>query len=191
MKKSLILLLLPATLVFQSCGGGTAGNGENTDTTKVEEVDYTGMTSFDLNPHGLKTAIMVTEEISSTGSAYPVEVERDTNNFTWNIMSGPGFHVIIEEADGEGNYIEREKERLKNDVVFEEEFKSDEPTMFLYRATLPAGAGQRDYHHVFGVVKINNIDYIIKSDAMGEFSEVQAYDMLKSIKSIAENQKPA
>ena len=187
MKKNLLLFFIPAALAFQSCGGGENDTtGENSDTVKTEEVDYTGMKSFDMNQHGLKTSVMVTEELSSTGSPYPVDVIRDEDMFTWEIMSGPGYHLMIEEVDGEGNYMAREKERLKNDVVFQEEIRVDEPNMILYRATLPEGAGQRDYYHVFGIVTIDGVEYIVKSDPFGEFSEVQANDMLKSIKSMSQ-----
>ncbi|MBX7095351.1 MAG: hypothetical protein K1X56_11550 [Flavobacteriales bacterium] len=191
MKRIYLLLALPAMLSLHSCGGGeNKGEGENSDSTNTEsaEVDYTGMSEFDLNPHGLKTTIMVTDIIAENGDPFPVNVVQDRDMLTWDVKVGnegtEEFYLVIEEVDGEGNYIAREKERLANDVVFAEEFIVDEPNLFLYKASLPEGAGQRDYFHVFGLVKIGGVEYIAKSFAMGEYSKVQAEDMLKAIRSI-------
>lgn len=190
MKRIAFMFAFPAMIAFTSCGGGEGKEGENTsDSTEVaSEVDYTGMSAFDLTPHGLKASVMVTDIISENGKPFPVTVVHDQDLFTWDIKVGnegtEEFYLIIEEADGEGNYIQREKERLANDVVFKEEFITDEPDMFLYKAALPEGAAQRDYYHVFGTVKINGVDHVVKSFSMGEFSEVQAQDMLKAIRSL-------
>lgn len=190
MKRIVFLFAVPAMFVMASCGGGeSADAGNNSDSTEVStEVDYTGMSSFDLTPHGLKTSVMVTDIISENGKPFPVNVVHDADLFTWDIKVGnegsEEFYLIIEEADGEGNYIQREKDRLANDVVFKEEFITDEADLFLYKAALPEGAAQRDYYHVFGTVKINGVDHVVKSFPMGEFSEVQAQDMLKAIRSL-------
>jgi hypothetical protein len=191
MKRILFAFAVPAMLTLASCGGeGKADGTENdsTATTEATDVDYTGMTSFDMNPHGLKTTLMVPEIISENGDAFPVNVTADLDYFTWDVKVGKEgmeeFHIVIEEADGEGNYIQREKDRLKNDVVFSETFVKESPEFFMYKAALPDGAGQRDYFHIYGVVKINNVDHIVKSFPMGEFSEVQAQDMEKAYLSI-------
>lgn len=184
MKRIAFILSLPLFLSFGSCGGSETETTTGEDTLKSKEIDYTGMKSYDLNPHGFKSSIMVPEEISSTGEPFPVDVLRDDDVLTWTITVGSNYNLVIEEPDGEGDYIKREKERLKNDDVFTEEFITDEPDVFVYKATLPAGAGQRDYFHVFGVVKVNNLEFIVRSNMMGEFSQVQAEDMYKSIKSL-------
>lgn len=188
MKRLSFLFIIPAVMTFASCGGGDSTDETNSDSTETAsaEVDYTGMKSYDLTPNGIKTTIMVPEELSSTGEPYPVEVERDDDMLTWDIIVGNNYDLVIEEPDGEGKYMEREKERLKNDDVFTETFIVDEPTVMLYKASLPEGAGQRDYYHIFGTATINGIEYLIKSNMMGEFSEVQAQDMLKSYRSLTE-----
>lgn len=187
MKRILFLLLIPGIIALNSCGGGEATDANTgEDTTKTTAVDYTGMKSYDLNPHGLKSTIMVPEEISSTGEPFPVDVLRDDDLLTWTITIGSSYNLVIEEVDGEGDYLKREKERLKNDDVFTEEFLTDEADVFLYKASLPAGAGQRDYFHVFGVIKLNNVELIVRSNMMGEFSEVQAQDMYKSFRSLGQ-----
>lgn len=190
MKKYILLLALPVSLFLSSCGGETKTDENNNDSTVVSDIDYTGMSEFDLEPHGLMASMMVTDIISENGSPFPVTVVCDTNMLTWDIKVGKEgneeFYLIIEETDGEGNYIKREKDRLASDDVFKEEYLTDENDLLLYKASLPEGTGQRDYYHVFGLVKIGKLEYIVHSYAMGDYSEVQARDMLKGIQSLRE-----
>jgi hypothetical protein len=140
MKRILFLMALPVSLMFTSCGGGAGTESTDKDTLVVSDIDYTGMSEFDLEPHGLQASIMVTDIISENGSPFPVTMIRDTNMLTWDIKVGKEgteeFYLIIEEVDGEGNYIQREKDRLAQDDVFKEEFLTDENDLLLYKASL-------------------------------------------------------
>lgn len=185
MKKLLFLFLMAPAVMFNSCGGETKSDGKDGDSTaSTEEVDYTGMHEHDLSSNGLNTKIMVPELLSPTGEKLPVDIAKNEDLLTWEITIGTEYHLIIEEVDGEGNYLQREKDRLKNDGVFVVEYIKEDANKMVYKASLPNEAGPRDYYHAFGVVKINNVEYIVKSFDMGEFSEVQAMDMYKSICSL-------
>lgn len=184
MKKLFFLLLMAPAVMMNSCGGETKTDGKDGDSAATSDVDYTGMKEHDLSANGLNTKMMVPELSSSTGELLPVDVSKNEDLLTWEISIGAEYHLLIEEVDGEGNYLQREKDRLKNDGVFTIEYIKQEADKMLYKASLPNESGQRDYYHAFGLVKIGNVEYIVKSFDMGEFSQVQADDMYKSICSL-------
>lgn len=188
MKNKLIFAALFIIIALGLFSLPSCGEKETTlqnDTIDSVKIDYKGMRSYSLKDHGLNTTLMIPEELTPSGDPFPVEVVKGEDGFTWRITAGPSFEMVIEEVDGEGNYIQRKKEALKNSV-FTVEYLIDEPDKFMYKALLPNEAGQRDYYHVYGVVKIDGAEYIIMSNEAGEFSEVQAKDMLKTIYSISE-----
>ena len=184
-------LLFAASLIIAGLGLlslPSCGEKENTtqnDTVDTIKIDYKGMRSYSLKDHGLDATMMIPEELTASGDPFPVEVVKGEDGFTWRITAGPSFEMVLEEVDGEGNYIQRKKDALKNGI-FAVEYITDEPDKFMYKAILPNAAGQRDYYHVYGVVKIGGADYIIMSSEAGEFTEVQAKDMLKTIYSMSE-----
>ena len=51
----------------------------------------------------------------------------------------------------------------------------------LYEANLKNGAGSKPFYHVFGVVKIDGKDFLVKSSDAGEFNKGQAEKMMKTI----------
>lgn len=185
MKKIFALPLIALALSFNSCGGGEKGESGENDSTATEssneELDLEGMAEHDLSGQGLNAKIMVAEETAPNGAPFPVVDSVVIEGVSWQVRVGDKFNIILEEADGSGKYIAAEKKRLTETGIYDLKYVVDKPNAMLYEANLKNGAGSKPFFHVFGVVKIEGKDFIIKSSDAGEFNKGQAEKMLKTI----------
>ena len=185
MKKSFYLLSAAAILSFTSCGGDDKSkNGETTDGKPAVDMDMTGMMEEDLSDKGLNVKIMVAEETGSTGNKLPVVDSVVIEGLQWQVMVGDKYNIVIEEADGSGDYIKKEKDKLNNLGIWDLKYEVDEPNVMLYEASLKNGAGQKPFYHVYGIAKIDGKDFIIRSYEQGEFHKGNAEKMLKTIRAL-------
>lgn len=187
MKKYFGLLFFAAALSLNSCGGGAEkGEGSDNDSTAVDnaELDLTGMKEHDLSGQGLNASIMVADETSPNGAPFPVVDSVILEGISWQVNVGDKYSIVLEEADGSGKYIDAEKKRLENTGIYDLKYEVDQPDAMLYEASLKDGAGSKPFYHVFGVVKLEGRDFIIKSNNAGEFNKGQAEKMLKTIQAL-------
>lgn len=185
MQKFFTLISAVAVLSLSSCGGGDAKNeNEGKDSTGVsenEDLDMSTMQEHDLSKAGLNAKIMVADEIASSGEHFPVKDSVILEGISWNVSVGETYNIIIEEAEGGGNYVDNEKKRLEGTGIYDLKYEVDKPNTILYEASLKNGAGSKPFYHVFGVVKIEGKDFIVKSNDAGDFNKGQAEKMLKTI----------
>lgn len=192
MRKFFSLLSAAAVLSLGSCGSGEKGETEGKDSTEVganEDLDMSTMKEHDLSGAGLNVKIMVADEMAPSGEHFPVKDSTVLEGISWQVSVGEKYNIIIEEAEGGGKYIENEKKRLESTGIYDLKYEVDKPNAILYEASLKNGAGSKPFYHVFGVVKIEGKDFLIKSNDAGDFNKGQAEKMLKTI--MALQQKPA
>lgn len=192
MRKFFSLFSAAAVLSLSACGGGDSKTeGEGSDSTEVSsdvDMDLSNMQEHDLAQAGLNTKIMVADEIAPSGEHFIVKDSVILEGISWQVNVGEKYCIIIEEAEGGGKYVENEKKRLESTGIYDLKYEVDKPNAILYEANLKNGAGSKPFYHVFGVVKIEGKDFLIKSSDAGDFNKGQAEKMLKTIMAL---QKPA
>ena len=184
MRKFFSLLSAVALLGLGSCGSGEKGENNGNDSTAVnneEELDLSTMQEHDLSNAGLNAKIMVADEMAPSGEHFPVKDSVILEGISWQVSVGEKYNIIIEEAEAGGNYMENEKKRLESTGIYDLKYEIEKPNAMLYEANLKNGAGSKPFYHVFGVVKIDGKDFLIKSNDAGEFNKGQAEKMLKTI----------
>jgi len=190
MKKLLSLPLIALALMFNSCGGGEAKEGNGGDSTEVDnsngEVDLTGMMEHDLTSAGLKATLMVPEETGPSGAPFPVVDSVIIDGISWQVSVGGKYNIIVEEGDPaqKGKYVANEKKRLTETGIWDLKYIVDKPDLIMYEANLKGGAGSKPFYHVFGVAKIEGKDFTIKSNEAGEFNKGQAEKMMRTIQAL-------
>lgn len=185
MRKIFSLFSAAAVISLSSCGGESAKpEGDGTDSTQVTsdtEMDFSDMKEHDLSAAGLNTKVMVPDEIAPSGEHFPVKDSIVLDGIAWSVKVGEKYNIIIEEAEGGGDYINKEKQRLESLGIYDLKYQVEKPGVIFYEANLKNGAGSKPFYHVFGVAKIDGRDYLIKSSDAGEFNKGQAEKMLKTI----------
>lgn len=184
MRKIFSLISAVTLIGLSSCGSGEKGETESKDSTEVtneDELDLSTMQEHDLSGLGLNVKIMVADEIAPSGEHFPVKDSVILDGISWQVSVGEKYSIIIEEAEGTGNHIENEKKRLEATGIYDLKYEEEKPNAILYEANLKNGAGSKPFYHVFGVVKIEGKDFLIKSNDAGEFNKGQAEKMLKTI----------
>lgn len=188
MKKLFGLLFISASLSLVSCGGDSKDGGKNGegDSTEVDngELDLTGMQEHDMSGVGLNVKLMVAEEMSPNNVPFPVVDSVLIEGISWMVCVGEKYCITLEEADGSGKYLDKEKKRLESTGIFDLKYLVEKGDAVLYEATLKNEAGTKPFYHVFGVVKIEGKDFILKSSEAGEFNKGQAERMYKTIQAL-------
>lgn len=187
MKRAFLIPVL--ALAFSACGGDDkekGKDGEGND-NQSSEVDLTGTIEYHLNANGTDIKLFVPEEVSSSGATIPPTDSVIIDGIQWRVAVGPKYSLYVEEADGAGDYIKREKERMEGTRIYDMKYMIDEKDLIYYSASLINGAGVKPFYHVFGVVKIDGRDYILKSFEQGEFNEGQSKKMLTTIQALMKN----
>lgn len=174
------------TLALASCGGDgkEKENGTEAENGDKEELDLSETSEHTLNANGTSIKVMVPKEYASSGALLPSNDTCIEEGIVWQVRVGDKYLLHVEEADGNGDYIKREKARLEGTGIYTLTYMEDKKDLMFYKAELINQSGQKPFFHVFGVVKIDGRDYILKSFEQGDFNEGQARKMLTSIKAL-------
>jgi hypothetical protein len=186
MKMKKYICIPVVALLMASCGGESKekdNDGKN-DSTSNESLDLSETMEHTLNANGTAIKIMVPKEYASTGATLPSNDTCIAEGIVWYVRVGEKYILHIEEGDATGDYLKREKTRLEGTGIYKLTYMIDEKDLMFYKAELINNSGQKPFYHVFGVVKIDGRDYILKSFEQGDFNEGQARKMLTSIKAI-------
>lgn len=177
---------IPAlALVLGSCGGDSKETkGEGNETTEKEELDLSETTEHTLDANGTQIKIMVPKEYAGSGAVLPSTDTVISEGIIWQVRVGEKYILHVEEADGTGDYIKKEKARMEGTGIYKMDYMINDKDLMMYKAELVNNSGQKPFYHVFGVVKIDGRDYIVKSFEQGDFNEGQARKMLTSIKAL-------
>ena len=106
MKKfSLFLLLLTLSLVAVRCGDSDEGK----ELTDEELYEFQG---FSMKPYDIPVMIMLPDETANIGASTQPEVIHVEDDFKWELMVGPNFHMIIDDWGSDREMVSSEKNRL-------------------------------------------------------------------------------
>lgn len=159
MKKTLLLLAVPALLFFSSCGG-----------SKTEETTpMPGMMEVSFKINGNDLLIMVPD--STKGKMQLVEQPSGATE----IKVGSDFQLSIEE--GEGDIALTKSDITGNEVFKLQRYLKDEPTLLFWEsknADLPDAR-----FHFYKIIKAGTLSYVIKDIDTGDaFNEKTIQTML-------------
>ena len=106
MKKFLIHLVIPFSVLLTSCGGddkGSETSNDNAGETTQPATDFSGMQKVSLNDFQLEAEGLVPQIAGPNGDIIPYTVLHEEDDFFWVIEIGPEgekFRLIIENAAG-------------------------------------------------------------------------------------------
>lgn len=186
MKKftSLFILALLA-LVFVRCS-------ETTDKTEMTEDELYEFQGFSMKPYDIPIMIMLPDETANIGASTQPEIIHVEDDFKWELMVGPNFHMVIDDWGSDREMVSSEKKRLAGLSFYKIKYLVDEPDFILYERELkvdgkkdaPKSVGvEHKTYHVYGQKVINDITYVFRSRDDG-YEKVIIDLMAKSIKSV-------
>lgn len=184
-------LLLALLFVF-SCGSNSTSD-EN-EVTDEELYEFKG---FSLKSYDLPATIMLPDETANIGASTNPEVIHMEDDFKWELLVGPNFHMIIDDWGDDREMVSSEKKRLSNLSFYQIKYVVDEPDFIMYERILkvdgeksaPKTVGlEHKSYHVYGQKVIDGITYVFRSRDEG-FEKVIIELMAKSIKSVKPTKK--
>lgn len=167
MKKTLILLAVPAIICLMSCGGSKS----------EEEVILPGMMKAQLIVASDTLTMIIPD--STKGK---VEIIQQPWGAT-EIKVGSAFQISIEQGEGDVTLV---KSDIAGDEVFRlQRYLIDEPTMVFWEAKI--GDMPNSNFHFYSIAKVNNTSYVIKDiesgNAYNEMAVKTMVDAAKTLKS--------
>lgn len=186
MKKiSIFLLMLAAAFVMVRCGDSEEGK----ELTEEELYEFQG---FSMKPYDIPVMIMLPDETANIGASTQPEVIHVEDDFKWELMVGPNFHMVIDDWGSDREMVSSEKKRLAGLNFYKIKYLVDEPDFIMYERELkvdgkkgaPSTVGvEHKTYHVYGQKVINDITYVFRSRDDG-FEKIIIDLMAKSIKSV-------
>lgn len=180
-------MILPAALIFSSCGGDdkpSEGDGDNNNET-TEDLDFSEMEEIKLSQYEMNASIRVPQIVGPNGDVFPVVVKHDDGDYFWYVEigeNGDRFKLIFEIADGLADDLVAEKKKMFQ-KFWKIEYLVDEKDIIMYRMYMEGDAVPEQFH-VFAQVTIDGTRYRVYSDESHQYRKKQAEDMYKSIRSI-------
>ncbi|AEA42932.1 hypothetical protein [Fluviicola taffensis] len=184
-KTSLFLLLMALSLVAVRCGD----SDQDKELTDEELYEFQG---FSMKPYDVPIMIMLPDETANIGASTQPEIIHVEDDFKWELMVGPNFHMIIDDWGSDREMVSFEKKRLSGLNFYKINYLVDEPDFIMYERELkvdgkkgaPSSVGvEHKTYHVYGQKVIDDITYVFRSRDDG-FEKIIIDLMAKSIKSV-------
>lgn len=183
----LIALLLFLPLFMVSCGGEEGTGGET-----IEDEELYEFKGFSLKDYDLPATIMLPDETATIGASTKPEVIHADDDFKWELMVGPNFHMIIDDWGDYRDMVAAEKKRLEGLHFYKIKYIENKPDFICYERILkvdgdkaaPKTVGlEHKSYHVYGQKIIDGVTYVFRSRDEG-YEKVIIDFMAKSIKSV-------
>jgi hypothetical protein len=187
--KSFFLL---AVLFIYACDSSTKSEDEVIDDEELYEFK-----GFSLKKYDLPATIMLPDETANIGASTTPEIIHLEDDFKWELLVGPNFHMIIDDWGDDREMVSSEKKRLSNLSFYQIKYVVDEPDFIMYERILkvdgeksaPKTVGlEHKSYHVYGQKIIDGITYVFRSRDEG-FEKMIIELMAKSIKSVKSTKK--
>lgn len=182
---SSLFVLLALTLI--KCGGE-----ENSDTEVLEDEELYEFKGFSLKEYDIPATIMLPDETANIGASTNPEIVHEDEDYKWELMVGPNFHMKIDDWGDDREMVSAEKKRLEGLNFYKIKYLEDKPDFIYYERILkvdgeklaPKSVGlEHKTYHVYGQKVIDGITYVFRSRDEG-FEKVIIDLMAKSIKSV-------
>jgi hypothetical protein len=164
-------------------------NNSKIETPDEELYEFKG---FSLKDFDIPATIMLPDETANIGASTQPEIIHAEDDFKWEVLVGPNFHLIIDDWGDDREMVSSEKKRLEGLSFYKIKYLVNEPEFILYERILkvngdknaPKTVGlEHKTYHVFGQKVINGITYVFRSRDDG-YEKVIIDLMAKSIKSV-------
>lgn len=179
-------LLLISNFLFFSCGDST----KTEDALEDDELyEFKG---FSLKEYDIPATLMLPDETANIGASTTPEIIHAEDDFKWELIVGPNFHMMIDDWGDDRETVAAEKKRLEGLNFYKIDYLVDEPDFIVYERILkvsgeksaPKTVGlEHKSYHVYGQKVIDGITYVFRSRDEG-FEKVIIDLMAKSVKSV-------
>lgn len=182
----LVVLLLSLNFLLFSC---KSNKGETFETEDEELYEFKG---FSLKDYDIPATIMLPDETANIGASTQPEVIHAEDDFKWELIVGPNYHMIIDDWGDDREMVSSEKKRLEGLSFYKIKYIVNEPDFIMYERILkvdgiksaPKTVGlEHKSYHVYGQKIINGITYVFRCRDEG-FEKMIIELMAKSIKSV-------
>lgn len=179
-------LILLVNLGLTSCNSNENSVIENED---EELYEFKG---FSLKDYDIPATIMLPDETANIGASTEPEIIHATDDFKWELLVGPNFHMIIDDWGDDREMVSSEKKRLEGLNFYKIKYIVNEADFIIYERILkvdgeksaPKSVGlEHKSYHVFGQKIIDGITYVFRCRDEG-FEKMIIDLMAKSIKSV-------
>ncbi|HRP52648.1 MAG TPA: hypothetical protein PLI97_03985 [Fluviicola sp.] len=166
--------------------------GENKSEKEISDDELYEFQGFSMKPYDIPVMIMLPDETANIGASTKPEIIHEEDDFKWELMVGPNFHMIIDDWGSDREMVSSEKKRLAGLNFYKVKYLVDEPDFIMYERELKVGGSNKasktvgvehKTYHVYGQKVINDITYVFRSRDDG-FEKVIIDLMAKSIKSV-------
>jgi hypothetical protein len=182
----LVVLLLGVNFLLFSC------KSSESDSFEVLDEELYEFKGFSLKDYDIPATIMLPDETANIGASTQPEVIHAEDDFKWELIVGPNFHMIIDDWGDDREMVSAEKKRLEGLSFYKTKYIVNEPDFILYERILkvngeksaPKTVGlEHKSYHVFAQKVIDGITYVFRSRDDG-FEKMIVELMAKSIKSV-------
>lgn len=187
MKKfNLFVFLFLSILAITSCSDKTE-NGVLSEDDELYEFK-----GFSLKEYDIPATIMLPDETANIGASTRPEIIHAEDDFKWELIVGPNFHMIIDDWGDDRTMVSSEKERLAGLNFYKITYLVDQDDFIVYERILkvdgekaaPKTVGlEHKSYHVYGQKVIDGITYVFRSRDEG-YEKVIIDLMAKSVKSV-------
>lgn len=190
MKKYFVIFFIFSFLFLHGC----SSKSENQKSLQVEEdeEELYEFKKFSLKKYDIPATIMLPDETANIGASTKPEIIHFEDDFQWELIVGPNFHMIIDDWGDDREMVSSEKKRLAGLNFYQIKYIIDEPDFIMYESLLkvdgkkhaPKTVGlEHKSFHVYGQKVIDGITYVFRSRDEG-FTKMIVDLMAKSIKSV-------
>ncbi|MBI2259373.1 MAG: hypothetical protein HYU67_10825 [Flavobacteriia bacterium] len=190
MKKQYLIFSFFILLLFVI----TSCNGQKKEENSLEILDdeLYEFKGFSLKNYDIPATIMLPDETANIGASTEPEIKHSEDDFRWELMVGPNFHMIIDDWGDDREMVKEEKRKLEGLKFYKIKYIYNEADFIMYERILtvdgeksaPKSVGLvHKSYHVFGQKVINNITYVFRSRDDG-FEKMIIELMAKSIRSV-------
>lgn len=186
------LLILGAFFLF-NCGGNESSE------EVIEDEELYEFKGFSLKEYDIPATIMLPDETANIGASTTPEIIHAEDDFKWELIVGPNFHMIIDDWGDDREMVSAEKKRLEGLNFYKIKYIENKPDFIFYERILkvegeksaPKSVGlEHKSYHVYGQKVIDGITYVFRSRDEG-FEKMIIDLMAKSIKSVKPAKKSA
>ena len=181
MKKIFYLnFILIIAFFLANCSGSDKQEGGNSEDEEL--YDFKG---FSLKEYDIPATIMLPDETANLGASTKPEVIHIEDDFKWELIVGPNFHMIIDDWGDDREMVSAEKKRLEGLSFYKIKYIENTKDFIYYERILKV-EGEKSAPKTVG---LEHKSYVFKSRDEG-FEKVIIDLMAKSIKSVKPIKKP-
>ena len=132
MKKNNLIgfFVLPLILIF-ACNSNSGNDNE-----PIQDDELYDFKGFSLREYDIPAMIMLPDETANIGASTTPEIIHAEDDFKWELIVGPNFHMVIDDWGDDRTMVSSEKERLAGLNFYKITYIKEEPDFIVYERIL-------------------------------------------------------